>query len=270
METITREQWGAAPPTGVLYPWGLGTPIGGVVHWIGVPDLDVNGDQEYWSRKLRGIQRYEQTQQNYTDIAYSMLFDPQGRIYEGRGWNWRSGANGSSQYNRSHLSFCYCAGPGVPLTAAAKTALSKLDAEARRRFATYRELTTHRRVRPSPTACPGAELGYYVEEEFKPGVPSEPVPPVSWRTANVSDLKSSLVNISLDANGNGWRSVNPGFGRAPVVVATSLHGPYPPVDGYWFDGSAPLTTAQVRGNEVVVTVQNGKPNSVVGVWVVAA
>jgi hypothetical protein len=58
---------------------------------------------------VRGVQNFhmDTSPEDYVDIAYNFLFDKWGQIFQGRGWACRSGANGTSESNRTHLSFCY-------------------------------------------------------------------------------------------------------------------------------------------------------------------
>jgi hypothetical protein len=82
-------------------------------------------------------------------------------------------------------------------------------------------------------------------------------------------VKTAFLEIQLDSNGNGWTAWNPGFGRDPVPMGALVHGPYAPVDGYWAQTKA-FPSAQARGNEVIVDVMGGVPNTKINVFASAA
>lgn len=69
------------------------------------------------------------------------------------------------------------------------------------------------------------------------------------------------IEMHTDGNGNGWTLLAQPFS---TFEAATVHGPYPPVDGYW---DAPVVAVQERGGKTIVTVTEGPKNSVVGVHV---
>lgn len=74
---MTREQWQAAPPKGEFTPH---TPNAIVLHHTWKPDQAAYKG----ANTIRGIQRYHQTDNKWTDIGYHYLIGPEGIIYQGR------------------------------------------------------------------------------------------------------------------------------------------------------------------------------------------
>lgn len=134
-------------------------PKGICYHWEGV---QVNQrDAETSKQNLRSIQKSHLNNKNegYSDIAYNFAFDHLGNIFELRGWDYQSGANGSSEANRTHIAFCYLGGPGNPLTDAAKRAIDTFQAEAKNR-GVGQDHQPHSNFRA--TQCPGDEIRAYI------------------------------------------------------------------------------------------------------------
>lgn len=96
MQLITRAQWGARPRgDGSVTPF---TPRGVAVHYEG------EGWAWPWAHstcddKVRQIQAYHMDGRGWSDIAYNFLACPHGYVFEGRGLNRRSSANGTWDAN---------------------------------------------------------------------------------------------------------------------------------------------------------------------------
>jgi hypothetical protein len=103
---ISRSGWNARAPDSCTSqnPDGL---LGVTVHHTASPRSVSAASLS--AALVRGIQNFhmDTSPEGYVDIAYNFLFDKFGQIFTGRGWNCRSGANGTGEANRTHLSFCY-------------------------------------------------------------------------------------------------------------------------------------------------------------------
>lgn len=104
---ISREQWGAAPPTGNNGEQYFDE--GAILHWEGPKmwgDLWAFAHDSCYE-KVRGIQRYHQTH-GYSDIAYNDVICPHGYIFNGRsGIPMANAASGSSWINRHAPAVCF-------------------------------------------------------------------------------------------------------------------------------------------------------------------
>jgi hypothetical protein len=96
MRLVTRAQWGARPRgTGSTTPFD---PRGVCLHWEGA------GWAWPWAHstcddKVRAIQAYHMDVRGWSDIAYNYLSCAHGYVFEGRGLNRRSAANGGTDQN---------------------------------------------------------------------------------------------------------------------------------------------------------------------------
>ncbi len=167
-EIIPRAQWGAKPPRppGLTY---MTNPDGWVVHYVGGP---MQQDPTY-AQSVSAVYNLQQgafdgdNGEVYIDIPYNFLIDLNGRIFEGRGWQYKSGANGSSNYNGHAWAVCVLMGPGDGkpldknhLTQEAKDALSWLTREGVSHSAATSYVKGHRDV--YATHCPGDECYAFV------------------------------------------------------------------------------------------------------------
>jgi hypothetical protein len=104
----------------------------------------------------------------YSDVPYNFYVFPDGSIWEGRGWAYESGANGTSDLNDKYVAVQYVAGPTpdhslvTPLTPAAMTSLMALWRDAAARFPAFVAVYPHSLVRPGGTECPGDALRAYL------------------------------------------------------------------------------------------------------------
>lgn len=132
---------------------------GWVVHYVGAAHMHVNPTCADSQALIRNLQA-DAFGRNYVDFEYNFAVDPCGRIFEGRGFNYQSGANGTTSSNAHAWSVVYLGGPDTPLTDNAKAALSWLTQEGARRKAMCNYVRPHRSV--VSTACPGDTVAAYV------------------------------------------------------------------------------------------------------------
>ena len=169
---ISRNEWDAAPSKGPLDRWTVGTPNGWVVHWAGVPIPTKNHTR--CADDVRGDQRYHQNGE-FLDVAYSFLVCQHGDIYEGRGFDYRSAAQGSGGNGR-YLAVQYHGGPGTPFTPEGRRAIRWLIRIAGPVGARDRVIT-HRAVPGVRTACPGDDIARWVDAGMPVDNPTPPPPP---------------------------------------------------------------------------------------------
>lgn len=157
---LPRSEWNARPPEGsrMLNP---DVVINNAMHWPGMPKA-INAIGEAGKARiasaLRGWQRYHMDVRGWSDIAYCMGFDQAGRIWTLRGINIRSGANGDATVNSQNGAFLLILGPGEQPTAAMQRSVKQAQADFCRRFRRAPDRpTTHSKVRPAGTRCPGEE-----------------------------------------------------------------------------------------------------------------
>lgn len=136
MEIFTRSAWGARAPKSRT-AWNTAALLGACIHWWGIPRAP--SSQDGMPALLRGVQNAHMApgglgvEDGGSDIAYNFIVDSWGGIWEGRGWATQTGANGTSEANRSYLAIAIGIGTGDVLTEAAELAVNWLIAEGNRR-----------------------------------------------------------------------------------------------------------------------------------------
>jgi hypothetical protein len=108
---VTRSGWGARSPSGSGNSL-TGNGKGYALHWEG-PEMGSRPHSEC-DNLMRSIQNYHMDSQGWTDIAYNLAVCEHGTIYEGRGKEKGSGANGTSDANHNYQSICALVGQNDP------------------------------------------------------------------------------------------------------------------------------------------------------------
>lgn len=176
---ITRDQWGAKPPTHAQSGWQGGQPTGVAVHYVGGSGYIGLSDHAQCFNLMRSIQKYAQTGGNgwtYSDIEYNLAACPHGEVFEGRGLHYQGAAQLDA--NNTHLSVLVMANvrdtiTGSPLAAATNAAI----ALAQQTFPSIHQVVGHRDTAGNPTGtnCPGD----LIEQWLNAGRPGNgaPTPP---------------------------------------------------------------------------------------------
>lgn len=157
---ISRAECGLVPPVAPLSP--MTQPDGWIVHWVGGKCVQAPTEADSIAT-WQGIQREALGHirgENYIDIEYNFAVDLAGRVLEGRGFGFKSAANGSSNYNGHAWAVCVLMGPGNTLTQAAIDAVTALTQDGAARAAAVSYVKGHRDV--YPTQCPGDDTYSHV------------------------------------------------------------------------------------------------------------
>lgn len=107
---IDRATWGAKPPKGAGNL--LGKPAGVAIHWEG-PHMG-SPAHALCGSTVRSIQAYHQNVKGWSDIAYNLVVCQHGYVFEGRGVQKGSAANGTAQGNLDYHSICALVGLNDP------------------------------------------------------------------------------------------------------------------------------------------------------------
>ncbi len=165
MPIVRRAQWGARASRGATRIAG---PVRGVTcHWEG-PAMGYPWPHDVCDDKVRSIQRYHMDDKGWADIAYNALACPHGYVYEGRGPNVRSAANGESGIggNDQWYAVCYLAGVGDEFTAEGQAAMLEAIAWLRSDGGAGEAVNGHRDHHP--TDCPGDVIYRWVQTGLPP------------------------------------------------------------------------------------------------------
>lgn len=186
MKIVTREQWGALPPR-VVNALPVQTTRGLAAHYSGTAaELGRDGAavmREHQSFHMRPV---AQGGRGWFDIAYSFEVDSRGTIYVGRGWGFRTAANGTTAANDAYFAVCYQGADKAgreDFTRAAAVAFGQLCADYKRLTGRWPDVPPHSAL--TSTSCPGDEIRAFValrpwESEYAPTWPV-PLPRWFWR-----------------------------------------------------------------------------------------
>lgn len=249
MMILPRSTWGALPPKSIT---AMTRPDGWVVHWVGGEHMTITptiGQSLATMLALQTAAFAGLHGDHYVDFEYNFAIDPLGRILEGRGWLVQSGANGSTNYNAHGWSVVYLAGPGVPLTAAARQAFLWLTQEGARRSGAVSYVKPHSGLPSVSTSCPGPELTAYCD--YLNALLHDPVRPKPVPKPKVTPMFNPPLQI-ISALANTQRG--PGaWGLTPDGGVCSFGAPLPAapfgVNGQsWFVGK-PAQIVAPNGDE---------------------
>ena len=174
MNLISRSEIGLKKPTKALTK--LKAPAKGLaIHWEGTKVL--LGDLDQSKKTLKAVQNshLNNKAEGYIDIAYNLAFDYLGNIFELRGWDNRSGANGTTKANDEYIAVVYLGGPDTPFTPEAKKALQEIRQAANAK-GVGPETKPHSAFKA--TQCPGVEITNFIKD-FIGGTTPAPAAPVS-------------------------------------------------------------------------------------------
>jgi hypothetical protein len=132
------------------------------IHYMGV-DGPITEDPRRIPGLIKNIERNHMARagENMSAIGYNFLIDKNGRIWEGRGWDFRNGANGTDS-NDTSVSVCILVGikDNKP-TPEMVEAVRWLRAQVQRRYRRFllKKLVTVRGHKDhKATSCPGPVL----------------------------------------------------------------------------------------------------------------
>lgn len=177
--------------------------IGVALHWPGTTQV-IGDSYEGSVRRLEGYRVYHTTPINeggrgYTDIAYQVAVDQGGRVWDLRGFEHRSAANGNTTVNMHYGAILVMVGPGEQLTQACKNALR--DVYHDRWLIRYPKATViveHGDIRPEPTDCPGLAVSRFIDSGYMKTDPNPPQPPI---TESDTDMVLYVIDTPGDESG---------------------------------------------------------------------
>jgi hypothetical protein len=228
MNFVTRGQWGARPPTSGYQGIHSQVTTG---HWEGPHMGDFPHDS--CATKVRGIQAYHMDNNGWSDIAYNGMACPHGAVFEGRGPNHRSAANGTNEGNDSSAVICYLGGEGDPLTDLGKQAMTDgaewLGQPMRKGHKDWYN-----------TACPGDEIYNWIHDGTPPPNPPKP-----------KELEEMTPEILVAADGRTWYFIT---GVDNQVWVKIYKGPAVVADWYTLGGHMTSGLSAVEYDDTKIQV----------------
>lgn len=179
---VTKEAWGSTlgrQATPRTHP--IGQTFGVTLHWEG-PHMG-SFPHSACDDKVRSIERFHEQTRGWADLAYNAVVCPHGYVFEGRGVNTQSAANGNSDDNDDWYAVCYLGGERDPFTDAAKAAFIEAVQWLRSDGNAGSRVNGHRDHKS--TECPGDVIYRWLKTaDFNPPKPTA----WAWNPDVVSDL----------------------------------------------------------------------------------
>jgi N-acetylmuramoyl-L-alanine amidase len=172
LKLVTRKQWGARRPKRVTRL----RPSRGVVVHYSASDADEQSKHRNCAARVRAIQRFHMDTKGWNDLAYTYVTCRHGYVFEGRGPNARTAANGTNAGNDDYLAICFLGDDTRgrdDVTAKGRQALIDARKHLLKVHPHARETVGHRDV--ARTTCPGDELyGYVRSPAFRQALRKKP------------------------------------------------------------------------------------------------
>ena len=171
---LSRDVWTQHPPVRALTPFAAGEVLGVAVHYTGSARPLTDDPTVAQSCALLEAERrlHVTAPRSWSDIAYNAAIDKAGRVFNLRGIEHRSAANGDERVNRAWAAVTFLVGVGegpTPVQVEAFTAWRRLWL---RRWPAATRVVGHRDLHS--TECPGAPLYALVTAgRLSPGPPPQ-------------------------------------------------------------------------------------------------
>jgi len=175
VEYLPRSAWKARPAKsgpGSLTPSRV---QGTVIHWPGTTSSKPITSKAAVASALRGWQAFHMDDRDWSDIAYQVAVDQEGRAWTLRGLRTQSGANGNNDLNERYGAILLVLVQGEKPSAAMTATVRGVIADFRRIFPRGTAIKPHGAVRPDGTDCPGpAAKAALARGDFTPGTTTPP------------------------------------------------------------------------------------------------
>lgn len=265
MQYISRQQWGAVPPSQSLAGWGA--QLRGIaIHYVGGAGTIGLDSHDRCAPMLRSLQTTAMSGSytwKYSDLEYNLVGCPHGYVFEGRGLRYQGAAQLNA--NHSHGSVLAMANvadriQGTQLASAVNDAVAAFQAA----HPAATEVVGHRDTagNPSGTECPGAFIEAWIRAG-RPAGPNEEADDVEHGMHAHSAIAAGNRVIQLDRWGglhtsNGARLVtkdkaywqNLDNARTIALSPECLSDPNAPLRGYLVDlngGHHPFVETDAAG-----------------------
>lgn len=209
-----RVDWAARPPLQKPSAWTDG-PHDLVVHWVGGSGTMGLTSPDKVPAAIRAIQAYEQSH-GYSDIAYNLVLDPFGQLWNGRSLQYAGAANGPAT-NGTKPSVCLLLNKADQMTVQMKDAVRQL-----RRELTPGLLLGHREV--NLTFCPGDDVMRWIQSERIVPNPVPPSPPTKIEDEMTKLIRGSNTPSVFITNGIVKRHVTAAAYGGWLIVGASVPG----------------------------------------------
>lgn len=161
-ELTKRAAWGARAPEGKVELDRQ--KVKEVAVHYSAAETPLGEDHQKCAGRVRAIQKYHMDTRDYSDIAYNFLVCQHGGVFEGRGWDVKSGATyGANHYT---IAVCYLGADKAgrrDTTDAAYRAIHSVIVEAKKRYP-IEAVQPHSAYKA--TSCPGDEIRAWISKGY--------------------------------------------------------------------------------------------------------
>lgn len=216
---VTKEAWGSTlgrQATPRTHP--IGQTFGVTLHWEG-PHMG-SFPHSACDDKVRGIERYHEVNRGWADLAYNAVVCPHGYVFEGRGVNTQSAANGNSDDNDDWYAVCYLGGERDPFTDAAKIAFIETVQWLRSDGNAGSRVNGHRDHKS--TECPGDTIYRWLKSANFSADPTPPPAPKPSPVASHTRWTIRKTGVHDAPGGKKLRDIPEGYRFS--VIDGSGHG----------------------------------------------
>lgn len=196
VEYLPRSAWNARPPVGGPGSLTVSRVEGAVIHWPGTASETPITSKSAVASALRGWQNYHMDGRGWSDIAYQVAVDQEGRAWTLRGLRTQSGANGNADLNERY-------GAILLVLIAGEQPSEKMQATVRAVISDFRQIypkgtaiKPHSAVRPDGTDCPGpAARAAIARGDFNPIKPA----PITGGTMAFDATEIAQIRAAVQA-----------------------------------------------------------------------
>ena len=158
MAYYRRSSWTSIPKGGTVLA-GSGRAMTAIyIHYPGQAASIGTASVASTRNRLAGYRRQHKNVNGWADIAYNLAVDQSGNVWELRGIDRQSGANGGTKSNRSGQAILVLVGNNETPTAECIAGIKDAVARIRKQHPKAKTIRGHQQSPDASTACPGAHL----------------------------------------------------------------------------------------------------------------
>lgn len=253
MTYYPRSSWTSTGKGGTVLKGSGRTMTTIYIHYPGQPSAIGRASVAATKTRLEGYRKQHKNGNGWADIAYNLAVDQSGNVWELRGIDRQSGANGGTASNRHGQAILVLLGNNEAPTAECVAGIKDAVRRIRAAHPSAKVIRGHQQSPDASTACPGSHLMKLVRSgDLEPGLapsipsggtsvpkPSTPAAPSGklaedgrWGTATTSALQRLLntkVKAELKVDGRTgpatWKALQRYLGH-PVVDGLIEHQSY--------------------------------------------
>ena len=192
MAYYARSTWTKAAKGGTVLKGSGRTMTDIYIHYPGQPGKIGAESNQGIIKRLEGYRKLHKNTNGWADFAYNLVVDQKGNIWEGRGVDRQSGANGGTRSNRTGQAILVLVGNTEVPTAACVRGIQEAIKLIRKQHPSAKRIRGHQQSPDASTACPGTYLMKLVRNgSLEPGTPvSAPsIPSIPSKGASVPAAK---------------------------------------------------------------------------------